>query len=893
METRYNHKEIEEKWLKNWNEQKNFKPESDASKGSFTHFSIVIPPPNVTGALHLGHALNNTIQDILIRYNRKLGKNTLWIPGTDHAGIATQAVVEKRLLKDEKKTRHDLGREELVKRIWDWKNEYEARITSQLKLLGSSCDWDRQRFTLDPICAKAVRYAFFNLFKKGLIYRGKRLVNWDTHLHTAVADDEIYHETVQGHFWTFKYPLADGSSYIPVATTRPETILGDTAVAVHPEDERYKKFIGKTLKVPFVNREIPVIADAILVDMEFGTGSVKVTPAHDPNDYATGLRHKLPMLNILNEDGSLNENAGEFKGLKGEKARAAVVEGLEKQGLLLKVEDHEMQVGKSDRSKTIIEPYLSDQWFVKMDKLAERAMQAVENGEVKFTPARYAKNYLNWLGEKRDWCISRQLWWGHQIPIWYVDAEPTMFANRSDICYCPSENGGWLVCSLEENLDSLTRDPDVLDTWFSSALWPHSTMGWPGETEDLKNFYPTSVLVTARDIISLWVARMVIFSQENMGKIPFDNVYINPTILDGQGRRMSKSLGNGVDPLDIIEKYGADSLRFVMCSICTENQEARLPVKKEKLEDGREINISEKFEIGRNFGNKLWNAARFLQPHISGKASNPDNRGSDYLEDKWILSRLNTVVKEVHSAIANYRFSEYAAIIYHFVWDDLCSRYLEIKKGEISKESSSLLSHSLYTVLDLLHPIMPFITEELNAILFPNSKRVILREFPETNESLINAEIEKQFEDVFAIVEAVRSVRGRYSIAPSQKIAAAAKTAVDLKSCKSMIEDLSGLSSFEFGGNLNKPAFSASVVISGGEIFVPLEGILNKETEIARLKKEIEKAESFAASIEKKLSNENFVKNAPAAVIDGERQKLATQKDIVDKCKAALRELLE
>jgi len=897
METRYNHKEIEEKWLKNWNEQKNFKPASDASRGSSTwlplleHFSIVIPPPNVTGALHLGHALNNTIQDILIRYNRKLGKNTLWIPGTDHAGIATQAVVEKRLLKDERKTRHDLGREELVKRIWDWKNEYEARITSQLKLLGSSCDWDRQRFTLDPICAKAVRYAFFNLFKKGLIFRGKRLVNWDTHLRTAVADDEIYHEAVQGHFWTFKYPLADGSGYIPVATTRPETILGDTAVAVHPEDERYKKFIGKTLKVPFVNREIPVIADAILVDREFGTGSVKVTPAHDPNDYATGLRHKLPMLNILNEDGSLNENAGEFKGLKGEKARAAVVEGLEKEGLLLKVEDHEMQVGKSDRSKTIIEPYLSDQWFVKMDKLAERAMQAVESGEVKFTPARYAKNYLNWLGEKRDWCISRQLWWGHQIPIWYASTEPTQFANRKDIHYFKSESGGWLVCSLEEDLpenEKLTRDPDVLDTWFSSALWPHSTMGWPGETEDLKNFYPTSVLVTARDIISLWVARMVIFSQENMGKIPFNNVYINPTILDGQGRRMSKSLGNGVDPLDIIEKYGADSLRFVMCSICTENQEARLPVKKEKLEDGREINISEKFEIGRNFGNKLWNAARFLQPHLSLVDSEEWIVESfTKLEDKWMLSRLNTVVKEIQLAIANYRFSEYAATIYHFVWDDLCSRYLEIKKGEISKESSSLLSYSLYTVLDLLHPIMPFITEELNAILFPNSQRVILREFPKANEGLINAEIEKQFEDIFAVVEAIRSVRGRYSIAPSQKITAVAKTTVDLKASKSMIEDL-GLCSFELG---EKPAFSASVVIPGGEVFVPLEGILNKETEIARLKKEIEKAESFAASIEKKLSNENFVKNAPPAVIDGEKQKLATQRDIVEKCKVALGEL--
>jgi len=887
METRYNHKEIESNWLKKWDEQKNFKPAGNASE----HFSIVIPPPNVTGALHLGHALNNTIQDILVRYNRKLGKNTLWIPGTDHAGIATQAVVEKRLLQDEKKTRHDLGREELVKRIWKWKDEYEARITGQLKSLGSSCDWDRQRFTLDPMCAKAVRHAFFNLFKKGLIYRGKRLVNWDTHLRTAVADDEIYHETVKGHFWTFKYPLADGSGYIPVATTRPETILGDTAVAVHPEDERYKQFIGKTLRVPFVNREIPVIADAILVDKEFGTGSVKVTPAHDPNDYATGLRHKLPMINILNEDGSLNENAGEFKSLKGEKARAAVVEGLEKTGLLIKVEDHEMQVGKSDRSKTIIEPYLSDQWFVKMDKLAERAMNAVESGEVKFTPARYAKNYLNWLGEKRDWCISRQLWWGHQIPIWHLNNSQfsilnSQFANRSDIHFFQAEDGNWLVCSLEEDLqiEGLVRDPDVLDTWFSSALWPHSTMGWPEQTDLLNAFYPTSVLVTARDIISLWVARMVIFSQENLGKIPFDNVYINPTILDGQGRRMSKSHGNGVDPLDIIERYGADALRFVMCSMCTENQEARLPVKKEKLEDGREINVSEKFEVGRNFGNKLWNAARFLKDYIveSGELK------VESLEDKWILSRLNTVVKQTQAALDSYRFSEYAAIIYHFVWDDLCSRYLEIKKGDISKESSSLLSHSLYTVLDLLHPIMPFITEELNSILFPNSQRVILRQWPKASEEFINAEIEKQFEEVFSIVEAVRSVRGRYSIAPSQKITAIARTSANLENCKNMLKDLSGLSSFEFGENLSKPEFSASVVIPDGELFIPLEGILDKEKEIARLKKEIEKAQSFAVSIEKKLSNESFAKNAPPAVIDSERQKLATQKDIVEKCNAAL-----
>ena len=560
METRYNSKEVEARWHQNWAQKNSFKP-----SGKGESFSVVIPPPNVTGALHLGHALNNSIQDILVRYRRKTGRDTLWIPGTDHAGIATQAVVEKRLFEDERKTRHDIGRDALIERIWKWKDEYEARITTQLKSLGVSCDWSRQRFTLDPICAKAVRHAFFNLFKKGLIYRGKRLVNWDTKLQTAVADDEIYRENVKGHFWTFKYPLADGSGFIPVATTRPETILGDTAVAVHPSDERYAHFIGKTLKVPFVDREIPIIADAILVDKEFGTGSVKVTPAHDPNDYATGLRHKLPMINILNPDGTLNENAGKFQGLKGMAAREAVVKGLEELELLIKVEDHEMEVGHSDRSKTIIEPYLSDQWFVKMDVLAENAMNAVKSGEIKIIPERYANKYLDWLGEKRDWCISRQLWWGHRIPIWHTDASEdelkAAFADRNDIYFYKAENGGYLVCSQEEDLQEnavpgrvLKQEEDVLDTWFSSGLWPHSTMGWPEETDTLKKYYPTSVLVTSRDIITLWVARMVLFSQENMGTVPFKTVYIHPKILDGKGQTMCTWKGKGGESVAIEEK---------------------------------------------------------------------------------------------------------------------------------------------------------------------------------------------------------------------------------------------------------------------------------------------------------------------------------------------------
>lgn len=914
METRYNSKDVEARWHQNWAQKNSFAP-----SGNGEPFSVVIPPPNVTGALHLGHALNNSIQDILVRYRRKTGRDTLWIPGTDHAGIATQAVVEKRLFENERKTRHDIGRDGLVERIWQWKEEYETRITTQLKSMGISCDWSRQRFTLDPICAKAVRHAFFNLFKKGLIYRGKRLVNWDTKLQTAVADDEIYRENVKGHFWTFKYPLADGSGFIPVATTRPETILGDTAVAVHPSDKRYAHFIGKTLKVPFVDREIPIIADAILVDKEFGTGSVKVTPAHDPNDYATGLRHKLPMINILNPDGTLNENAGKFQGLKGMAAREAVVKGLEELELLIKVEDHEMEVGHSDRSKTIIEPYLSDQWFVKMEVLAENAMNAVKSGEIKIIPERYANKYLDWLGEKRDWCISRQLWWGHRIPIWHTDASEdelkAAFAGRNDIYFYKAENGGYLVCSQEEDLQEnavpgrvLKQEEDVLDTWFSSGLWPHSTMGWPEETDTLKRYYPTSVLVTSRDIITLWVARMVLFSQENMGTVPFKTVYIHPKILDGKGQTMSKSKGNGVDPMDIEEKYGTDALRFVMASLCTDNQDVRLPVKKEIQPDGREINTSEKFEIGRNFSNKLWNACRFLYPQLeqAGALATelPMDKSLFALEDKWILSRLQTTIKDATRMLEEYHFAELTGFLYRFVWDDVCSSYLEIKKAVINSETltpekknaMAILSYVLKNVLDLLHPVMPFITEELNSILFQGSEMVISRAWPKADESLIDAKIETAFDQAFAVVESVRGVRGRYNVSPATKLSAVlnvdeASTEASVKDCMAIITELSGLSDLSIAVKAAKPKFSASAVVPGGELYVPLEGILDPAAEIARLEKEIEKARSFAASIEKKLSNQKFVSGAPEAVVNAERVKLATQQDIIAKNEAALKEL--
>ena len=658
----FNPGEAEPRWFSFWERNGYFAARPGSAE---QHYSIVIPPPNVTGALHLGHALNNTIQDILVRWRRMQGFDTLWMPGTDHAGIATQAVVEKRLFEEENKTRHDIGREALVKRIWDWKDEYEDRIIGQLRKIGSSCDWSRTRFTLDDVCAKAVRHTFFGLFKKGLIYRGKRLVNWDTYLQTAVADDEIFHETVQGNLWHFKYPLADGSGEMVIATTRPETMLGDTAVAVHPEDERYKDFIGKTVMLPIVNREIPVIEDEVLVDPKFGTGCVKVTPAHDPNDYDTGLRHDLEMINILTPDGMINENGGAFAGQDRYEAREGVVAELERLGLMEKIEEHENQVGHSDRSKTPIEPYLSDQWFVKMEDLAESAMEAVRDGRVKFTPERYSKSYLDWLGEKRDWCISRQLWWGHRIPVWHCAtcAEEDLqaaFEGREDIVWQEAESGGWLLCALEDILSDalgseheITQDPDVLDTWFSSALWPHSTLGWPNETDELKTYYPTSVLVTSRDIITLWVARMVITGLENIGEIPFHDVYIHPKILDGEGQTMSKTRGNGVDPLDIIEKYGADALRFGMAWMSTENQDARLPVQPEMLPDGRTINTSERFELGRNFTNKLWNAARFALMNLEGAAESVDTQLENAelkFEDRWILSRLTNVVESLRSS---------------------------------------------------------------------------------------------------------------------------------------------------------------------------------------------------------------------------------------------------
>src|SRR5262245_171635 len=751
----YDPKEVQPRWIARWHESGYFDADPDAAKKPHT---IMIPLPNVTGALHMGHALNGTLQDLITRWRRMQGYEALWMPGTDHAGIATQAVVERRMLEEEGKTRHDIGREALVARIWKWKDEYEARILNQLKQLGASCDWRRTRFTLDAVCSRAVRETFFKMFKDGLIFRGKRLVNWDTFLQTAVADDEVFHDTVQGHFWTFTYPVVGTDEQIAFSTTRPETMLGDTAVAVHPADDRYRHLIGKNVRIPLNGREIPIIADPILVDRSLGTGVVKVTPAHDPNDYACGQRNKLNQINILNPDGTLNDNAGRWKGLDRYEARKQIVAEMEKLGHLVNIEDRDIEVAHSDRSKTPIEPFLSDQWFVKMETLAENAMEAVRKGKVKFFPARYTKTYLDWLGEKRDWCISRQLWWGHQIPIWYCETcteadLASAFSNRKDVFYCRDGEGrGWLICSENDlaadalgSKHKLRRDDDVLDTWFSSALWPHATLGWPdtannpplngqldpsgnGENTVLPYFYPGSVLITGRDIITLWVARMVITGLYNMGDVPFRHVHVHPKILDGFGQTMSKTKGNGVDPMDLIDKYGVDAVRFTITSFAGENQDVRLPVgyecphcsevlaqtlehqskkplggakprvkcpkcKKESqysspwfTPDAGELVarvVSERFEYGRNFCNKLWNASRFAMINLEGYTPGPIAERDLRLEDRWILSRLATTAKTINNHLGEYLFDAATRALRDFTWNEFCDWYVEMLKPRL------------------------------------------------------------------------------------------------------------------------------------------------------------------------------------------------------------------
>jgi len=915
----YDPKRIEPQIYRFWQESGYFHTEPPAKGGRNARpFTIVIPPPNVTGALHLGHAINNTLQDILVRRRRMQGYNALWVPGTDHAGIATQAVVEKRIFEDEGKSRHDLGRDELVRRIWQWKEQYGNRILEQLQLMGCSCDWPRTRFTLDETCARAVRWTFFRLFADGLIYRGKRLVNWDAQLQTAVADDEVYHETVKGHLWHIRYPLEDGTGHLVVATTRPETMLGDTAVAVHPEDERYKHLIGKRCILPILNRPLPIIADPILVDPSFGSGCVKVTPAHDPNDYDCGLRSGLEMINILNPDGTINENGGPFAGMDRDEARKAVVAELEKLGLLERVEDYETQVGHSDRSKTPIEPYLSDQWFVRMSELAEAAMEVVRQGRVKFHPERYAKTYLDWLGEKRDWCISRQLWWGHRIPIWYCrtcteEDLRNAFADRDDICWRPDEQrGGWLICSQDEDLapdalgadHRLEQDPDVLDTWFSSALWPHSVLGWPEATAELAFYYPTDVLITAREIITLWVARMVMTGLYNLGEVPFHDVYIHAVIQDGQGRPMKKSLGNGVDPADIIDMYGADALRFTLAYMATETQDVRMPVKRTKLPDGREVNTSERFEIGRNFCNKLWQAATgVVLANLDGYDPQPLRYDSLPLEDRWILSRLQTAILTIDGLLEAFNFSDAAQYVYKFFWNELCDWYLEMVKPRLRAEpaqrcvAQQVLAWVLDGSLRLLHPFMPFVTEALWADLnkaaphrgigrpAPCGEALIVAEWPRLNPALRSEQVESQMQQLQDLIRAVRDALSRVNESrarqrepvlralPKAVVRAGGEFCRLLAGQRDTFTRLARCEHLELGPDAAKPPGSMSFVCGEVELFVPVAELIDLAVERDRLAQEIAKAEKALATVEAKLANENFVNRAPERVVQQQRDR--------------------
>ena len=968
-------------------------------------YTIVIPPPNVTGALHIGHALNNTLQDVLIRWRRMQGYNAEWMPGTDHAGIATQAVVERRIFAEEKKTRRDIGREELVRRIWLWKDQYEKRILGQLMQMGCSADWQRTRFTLDEGCSRAVRQTFFRMFRDGYIFRGKRLVNWDTHLQTSVADDETYTEDIKGGFWTFKYPVsgepeasATGEQeFIRFSTTRPETMLGDTAVCVHPNDPRYKHLIGKKVTIPLVNREIPIIADGQLANMELGTGCVKVTPAHDPNDYMCYQRNpQIGIINILNPDGTINENGGKYQGLERTKAREAVVKDMEAIGYFEGKEDRVIPMKFSDRSKTPIEPYLSDQWFVKMGDredgkpgFAQMAMDAVTSGKVTFFPSRYANTYLEWLGEKRDWCISRQLWWGHQIPIWYkLEEQPkhakTMVCSPTPKALLALPKGSWndkltiawdpeereddnvkfLVCvtpgneELEKLLeaDGFTRDPDVLDTWFSSALWPHSTFGWPEQTPDLKYYYPTSTLLTSRDIITLWVARMVIAGLYNLGEVPFQHVYITPKMLDGFGEGMSKSKGNGVDPLDIIEIYGADALRYQMVSIAGETQDSRLQVanvcphcgelnaiKQEHMnmrtkklacikckkpfrpggpwpDDDPELltarQASERFEIGRNFANKLWNATRFILMNLEGYTPGPLDPKTLPLEDRWILSRLATVSKSVTEQLESYRFNEVSRTIYDFTWSEFCDWYIEIAKGRLRESESGasatggratvqrVLIHVLDAILKLVHPVMPFVSESLwqalnevapqrNASSTPS---VALASWPVFPESWQDSAMETRIARMQELVRIVRDVRNRYSVDGKTPLDVLVKcstsVAADFDALKTFITLLGGVGKLECGPTVSKPKQAASQVTAEFEVHVSLVGLIDPAAEVKRLEKQLAEKVNQLETTKKKLANADFMAKAPPEVVAAQQELIADLEKQIASIQETIRDLL-
>ncbi|MBP7254479.1 MAG: valine--tRNA ligase [Negativicutes bacterium] len=865
--TVYDPQSFEKKWYKYWEDNKLFHAEVKMDKQPF---SIVIPPPNVTGQLHMGHALDNTLQDIQIRWRRMQGYNTLWMPGADHAGIATQIKVEEMLAQDNI-SRYDLGRDKFIEKVWEWKEQYGDRIITQLKSLGASCDWERERFTMDEGCSKAVREVFVSLYEKGLIYQGYRITNWCPRCNTALSDIEVEHEDKPGNLYHLRYQVENSDEYIIVATTRPETMLGDSGVAVHPEDERYCHLIGKNLILPIVERKIPIFADDY-VDPSFGTGAVKVTPAHDPNDFEMGQRHNLEQIVILNSNATMAENTGKYQGLDRYACRKALLQDLEAIGALVKIEEHNHAVGQCQRCSTIVEPMVSKQWFVKMESLAQPAIAAVETEKIKFVPERFTKIYLNWLDGIRDWCISRQIWWGHRIPAWYCECGETIVA-RDSVNSCPK-------CGSA----NVKQDEDVLDTWFSSALWPFSTMGWPEQTPELKQFYPTSVLVTGYDIIFFWVARMIMMGLEFQQEIPFKHVFIHGLVRDSQGRKMSKSLGNGIDPLEVVEKYGADTLRFMLITGNTPGNDMRF--------------YWERVESTRNFANKLWNASRFVLMNLTDYDENFDPQASDYtLADKWILSRYNQTVSDVTRNLERFELGEAGRAIYEFIWNEFCDWYIELSKARLyNKEDSrarqtaqSVLCYVLENTLKLLHPFMPFITEEIWQHIPHEGDSIIVASWPVEQTTLTDKKAELNMEIVMETIKAIRNMRAEVNVAPGRKSEAILQLAsaelVELFELNaSYVKTLAAVEPLNVSLTTpEKPENAMAAVVSGVEIYMPLKGLIDVDKETARLNKELLTLDKELARVSGKLSNEGFVAKAPPDVIEKEKAK---QQEFEEKVKA-------
>jgi len=847
----YAPQEVEQDIYDFWLKGKYFHAEPDPEKVPFT---VVIPPPNVTGQLHMGHALDETLQDILIRYKRMQGFNALWVPGTDHAGIATQIKVEEELRKTEGLTRHDLGREEFLKRVWAWKEQYGNRIINQLKKLGSSCDWDRERFTMDEGCSKAVKEVFINLYNKGLIYKGNRIINWCPNCITALSDAEVEYDEQQGNFWHIRYPVKDSDEFVEIATTRPETMLGDTAVAVHPEDERYTHLVGKTLVLPLVGREIPVIADEY-VEKDFGTGCVKITPSHDPNDFEVGKRHNLEEILVLDDKACVNENGGKYQGMDRYEARKAIVADLEAGGWLVKIKPHMHNVGTCYRCGTTVEPISSKQWFVKMEPLAKEAIRVVKDEEIKFVPARFTKTYLNWMENVRDWCISRQLWWGHRIPAYYCDDCGEMVVSAEEVTVCPK-------CGSTH----MHQDSDVLDTWFSSALWPFSTLGWPDNTEDLKYFYPTSVLVTGYDIIFFWVARMIFSGMEHMKEKPFSHVLIHGLVRDSQGRKMSKSLGNGIDPLEVIEKYGADALRF---SLATGNS------------PGNDMRYyDERVESSRNFANKVWNAARFILMNLSVEDAHPDFTKLR-AEDKWILDRYNAVVKDVTDNLDKFEIGLALQKVYDFIWDLFCDWYIELVKPRLNdkdnvaenEQTQRVLLYVFTGALKMLHPFMPFLTEAIWQSMPMEVESIMIASFPKFTEKLVFTEDAENMERVMDAIKAIRFRRSEMNVPMSKKAALYFESEYPevVKDAAPFFGKLAGASEV----SLEKcPATNAvTIVCTLGKVYIPFDQLVDIEAEIKRLNKELENAKGELARVNGKLNNQGFIAKAPAQLVEQEKEK--------------------